>query len=199
MSKAVDGDNHSALPRREQLRLQTQDVIFKAAMVEISAVGLANMKIDTVAKKAGVTRPTIYAHFPTKEDFLRELELRTQQRALSLMQQHIGSATGLDLIHKMIDAIFELLERTPQTLRREVFGFVIRHPAKANWSENALFSFLHQSILQGQQAGDIPKGYSPEELVQISTTSIFGFLAVEAEDAEGRRKRCHQMVGLLFS
>lgn len=51
-------------PRREGL----DDAILDACFAVMSAVGYAGMSVDTVARRAGVTRPTIYRRWHGKEE-----------------------------------------------------------------------------------------------------------------------------------
>ena len=67
----------SPLPTRERQRQDTRNLIFEVALAEVAERGLGRARIGDIARKAGVTRPTIYAHFPRKEDFLRVRKGRT--------------------------------------------------------------------------------------------------------------------------
>ena len=93
------------LPTRERQRLETRDVILRAALEEIAARGLAGATIEAIARRAGVTRPTIYAHFPRKQDFLRELQSRTERVALRALRRKLAEAgSASDLVHRLADA-----------------------------------------------------------------------------------------------
>ncbi|ROS04902.1 TetR family transcriptional regulator [Sinobacterium caligoides] len=188
----------SALSKREQQRLQTRKAIFSAALEEIAEVGLSQLRIDTVAKKAGVTRPTIYANFATKEDFLRELEWQIQRRALTLMRRHAGDATGIEFVYRMLDAVFELLEQTPERLRREVFGFMLRHPAKTGWDDNEVCVFLCENIAEAQKSLELTAECSAPQLLKRIMTAAFGFVVVEVQSVEIRKESCRQMLKMLL-
>jgi len=187
------------VPTRERQRLDTRNLILEVALAEIAEVGLSQVRIEHIARKAGVTRPTIYAHFPTKEDFLRELEARSQETALAGLQKSLGEASGADLVHRLVDAVFDLLEAADPVLRREVFALIVREPAKADWSGNPLFGFVTQRFEEAQAEGEVPAKVSPVELTRIVMTALFGFLVVEAEPSKLRRRAAHQMLDLLIS
>ena len=188
----------SPLPTRERQRKDTRNLILEIASAEIAELGLSQVRIEHIAKKAGVTRPTIYSHFPTKEDFLRELESRTQERALLGLKKRLREASGATLVHRLTDAVFDLLDAEKPRLRREVFSLLLREPEKADWSENPLFGFLSDHFKEAQAQGEVPSAVTPPELTRIVMTSLFGFLAVEAEPAKTRRKAAHQMLDLLI-
>ena len=87
------------IPIRERQRQQTRDVILDVALADIADLGLSGIRIEHIARKSGVTRPTVYAHFPTREDFLRELQARTESSALLALQERLELDTGPSLLH----------------------------------------------------------------------------------------------------
>ena len=54
--------------RREQRRLTRGRVILEAAQELMEAHGYDAMTMDELAAKAGITKPTLYQHFPSKEE-----------------------------------------------------------------------------------------------------------------------------------
>jgi AcrR family transcriptional regulator len=175
------------LPTRARQRADTRNLIFRVAMEEIGEVGLAKARIEHIARKAGVTRPTFYAHFPTKEDLLRELQARTEE-----------TRDGAGLAHRVVDAIFELMGRANGVLRREAFGLMVRDPRGSDWMGSALFEFLTQEFAEAQERREIAATMRPDELTRIVMTAIFGFLVVESGPAKARRALAHRMVAMLL-
>jgi AcrR family transcriptional regulator len=135
------------LPTRERQRLETRSLILEVALAEIAEAGLAGARIEHIARKAGVTRPTIYAHFPRKEDFLLSLQAQTEEVTLRALEARLeGAVTVADLLRRMVGAIFELLGTGHPVLRREVFALIIREPQEADWIGNGLFGFVSERI-----------------------------------------------------
>jgi AcrR family transcriptional regulator len=186
------------LPTRTRQRLDTRKRILAVALAEIADVGFAAARIEHIARKAGVTRPTIYAHFPTKEDFLRELETRTQETALREIRKRLGDGGGPDFVHRLVDAVFDLLDAGDPVLLREVFALIIREPEKADWIGNPLFGFLTERFSDAQRHGDVSDTLPAPELTRVVMTSFFGFLAVESDPSSDRRRAAHLMVDLLL-
>jgi AcrR family transcriptional regulator len=56
---------------RDQRRLRTRQRIVEAAVELHSTVGPARTSYSAVARKAGVSRPTLYAYFPHEEDLFK--------------------------------------------------------------------------------------------------------------------------------
>ena len=189
---------HAPLPTRQRQRRDTRNLILEVALTEIAENGLAQARIEHIARKAGVSRPTIYAHFPRKEDFLLALQARTEAAALHAIQQRIGASGSGDLVHGLLDVIFDLLEVADPVLRRESFALMIREPQQIDWGGNALFAFLTERIEAARTRGEISVPIEPAELTRIAMTAIFGFLVVESEPLDSRRRAAHRMLDLLI-
>ncbi len=185
------------LPTRERQRRATRDLIFEAAVREISEAGLVRARIEQIARRAGVTRPTFYAHFPTKEDVLLELQARTEQSTLDALRARLGAEDGGNPVHQLVDAVFDLLESADAVLRREAFGLMVREPNDAQWPDNELFEFVRTRLDDARARGDLGDGVDAAELTRIVMTALFGFLAIDAEPVEDRRQRAHQLIELL--
>jgi len=186
------------LPTRLRQRLLTRSVILDAAIEEIAEHGLDGARIGEIARRAGVTRPTIYAHFPTRQDFLREIEVRTQTMTLVELRSRLGGTDAPDFVDRLVDALFDLMDRANPTLRREVFALVVREPESADWMGNPLFGFLTERFAGAQRRGEITSALPPADLTRIATTALFGFLAIEAEPAADRRAAAKRMIALLM-
>lgn len=190
-------DEVRPLPTRERQRQDTRERILRVALAEIAEVGFSQARIEHIARKAGVTRPTIYAHFPSKHDFLHALEARTQTRALEVIRERLSGESEVDLVHRLVDAIFDGIGSAHPVLLREVFALTVREPAKADWIGNPLFGFLTDRFADAQAAGEISSAIAAAELTRIVMTALFGFLAVEAEPLADRRRAAHRTVELI--
>ncbi len=183
---------------RERQRLQTRDVILEVALAEISELGLSGVRIEQIARKSGVTRPTVYAHFPTREDFLRELQARTESSALLALKNRLECSVGTALLHALVDALFDILGDANRNLRRESFALMLREPRPERWLGNDLFVYLSQRVGEAQERGELSRRASADELTRIVMTALFGFIVIEGNDSETRRRDAHKMLDLLI-
>jgi AcrR family transcriptional regulator len=60
----------------------TSDRILDAAFRRIAELGLSRTTVEDVAREAGLTRQTIYRYFPSKDDLVRALIMREEERFL---------------------------------------------------------------------------------------------------------------------
>ncbi len=99
--------------RREQLLDATLEAILE--------LGYGDVSIEAVARKAGVTRPVIYDHFPNLPALLRALIEREEQYALEQLDTVIPSAPSDDGDRPALPAgVRQLLQeigQRPQTWR----------------------------------------------------------------------------------
>jgi AcrR family transcriptional regulator len=193
-----DDPEDSPLPTRERQRLDTRNRIFDVAMKEIAEHGLASLRIEQVARRAGVTRPTIYAHFPSREDFLRELQRRTEESALGELRERIKKSKRASFLHRFTDATFDLLADSDTMLRRETFALILREPREEDWMGDTLFGFIEGELAKAQARGEVPDRPSARILTRITMTALFGFFVIENEGAPKRRRQAHQMLDLLI-
>jgi AcrR family transcriptional regulator len=81
------------LPKRERTRAQLVD----AAIKVFAARGVAAATIQEIAEVAGMTTGTIYNHFKTKEEVLREVALRlTTTLSVRIGQSQAGVTEGAE-------------------------------------------------------------------------------------------------------
>ncbi len=60
----------------------TSHRILDAAFQRIAELGLSRTTVEDVAREAGLTRQTIYRYFPSKDDLVRALIMREEERFL---------------------------------------------------------------------------------------------------------------------
>jgi len=189
------------VPIRQRQRQQTRDILFEVALAEIAEHGLAGVRIEHIARKSGVTRPTVYAHFPTREDFLREMQARSEEHALRFLRERLAADAeprGADLFHTLVDGLFDMAAATHEKLRRESFAQMLRSPGADRWLGDRLFAYLVECTAAGQAGGELPNEHSAEDLTRIVMTALFAFIAVEGTSEAARRRDAHQLLdGLL--
>ena len=95
---------------REQQRSATRERIFDAAIAEFRRVGFERASISEIARTAGVSRPSIYAHFPTLDHVLFELGWRL---ALQIVRRLGPETTLAGVLDRLADALIEA-----ETVRR---------------------------------------------------------------------------------
>ena len=78
------------LPRRQQNRLNRERAILDAALTVFAAQGYSGTTMDAVATEAGVTKPTLYSYFPSKESLFQAMMLGERDVMLDVFARPSG-------------------------------------------------------------------------------------------------------------
>ena len=65
----------TAVPRRQLNRMARERALLDAALRVFAACGYSGTTMDAVAAAAGLTKPTLYQYFPSKEDLFARMML----------------------------------------------------------------------------------------------------------------------------
>lgn len=117
----------TALPRRQQNRLNRERAILDAALRVFAAQGYSGTTMDAVAAGAGVTKPTLYSYFPSKEVLFQAMMLGKRDLMLDVFEHPTGNMVA-DL-HGFAWAYADTVMRPDMlSLARLIIGEVSRFP-----------------------------------------------------------------------
>lgn len=172
---------------RERQRAATRERIFEAALAEFRRSGFARANVAEIARAAGVSRPSFYAHFPTLDHVLFELAWRLMLRAV----RAIEGASGLrDALDRLADALIEAEQSVGDAaLFREMLSVFVRRPGALAFDEAEIPVLLEvvRRFEQARDAGELRAGMTPERAARLCLSGVFGhLLGVEASPAERR-------------
>ena len=109
-------------PRWRRLPEERPKQILDAALAVFADHGLADARLDDIARRAGLSKGTIYLYFPNKEELFREV-VRTSVIAF------IARA----------EALFELQRDPAQALRDWIRGYW-------SWLKSPVFPVMHRLV-----------------------------------------------------
>jgi AcrR family transcriptional regulator len=101
-------------PSRDQQREETRQKVYEAALEVFRRDGIAEARIDDIARAAGVSRGTFYFHFPTKDLVLAERLRLAERRIASLLEGSRGGTRLPALLDRVAAAIAEEWESDPK-------------------------------------------------------------------------------------
>ena len=81
-------------PRWRRLPEERPKQIMTAALAEFGERGLAAARLDDIAKRAGLSKGTIYLYFPNKEELFREMVRQTVVAQIEARERQFGESTG---------------------------------------------------------------------------------------------------------
>jgi AcrR family transcriptional regulator len=176
------------LPRRERRRRHTHRRIIAAAMAEFDRVGVAQARVEHICRAADVTRPTFYAHFPSKEDVLLELQRRAANTIADEILARLAEAASLSqVIEALVEGLFAAAGSVSPRLRREIVSFDVRERRTALWEATPLFREIRRRFDAARARGEIAPSHDSRQVTHWILVTLLGFLVGDAPDLEATR------------
>jgi len=153
-------------PRPESCR----EDILQAALRHFAHRGYAGASIQDIVDEARVTKPALYYHFPSKEALYRALVDHAHDERYRLMQE--GAARGkttADQLTEISTALFEF-SQNHQELMRLTLAATFAAPSEVPATVRKLckgkrnFDFMRAVVAAGQDAGELDRAFTAEEL-----------------------------------
>ncbi|MBV9801824.1 MAG: TetR/AcrR family transcriptional regulator [Solirubrobacterales bacterium] len=153
-------------PRIERSR----EVILRAAVQELAAVGYGGVTIESIAARAGVAKSTIYRHWPDKlaliadafetfhERMVPDLGELSVLESVAVLLRHVAEVVVDSTFSRCIPALIEGAERDPR-----VREFHHRYSAERR---EALIDLIARGIREGEISADV----DPE----LATSTLLG-------------------------
>ncbi|SFT82656.1 transcriptional regulator, TetR family [Actinopolyspora lacussalsi subsp. righensis] len=146
---------------------RNEDGILDAARECVLAVGMRRTTLTEVARRAGVSRPTVYRHWQDMRSLAADLLTRELRALLPDDEETGGNARerGLDRIVSTVAAVREhpllrkILETDPELLITYTFD-------RLGTSQREILEVFAAAIRGGQRDGSITDG-DPEELAAM--------------------------------
>jgi AcrR family transcriptional regulator len=140
----------------QELPLEARERILEAALELLSQSGLADLPMDELAAKAGVSRATLYRLFPGKTALFRELitAYSPWEPIARVLDECAPDAAPVDVIPRVAQALAEALADRSAVLLRMVFEMSRGDPDTTEGVERALQRGLPDLLryLVGQMA-----------------------------------------------
>jgi AcrR family transcriptional regulator len=186
----------AALPgRRERQVESTRARLFEAAIAEFRRAGFDRASVARIAREAGVSRPSFYFHFPTKEHVLLELQWLEERTLAERLERTRGLRQAL---HELGEGLIDWEARLGDAeLFRHMLSIYARRPAHLPIDEQPfpIVDALERHFREAAARGELRAGLDPRAAARICLTSTLGLLIGLPSDPAQRRAD----FGLLFS
>ena len=152
-------------------------------MAEFARHGFAKTSMADIARASGISRTSLYNHFPTKEDVFKALSERINTRVYNAVVAALGSRGAWDkrllgVVNARVSWVYELLHASEYG--RELINEKNRICGGAVLAANDRFESLIRDLLARQ----FPKRVDTAQLASILIQSVNGVLE-KAETKEG--------------
>lgn len=88
----------SSLSKREQNRIEREKRILRAALHVFAERGFTGASMDEIATEAGISKPTLYQYFPSKDDLFLAIMAEERDHMLASFD-HTGDAHMVAELH----------------------------------------------------------------------------------------------------
>jgi AcrR family transcriptional regulator len=107
------------MAKRKRLTAQQRRKLIEQAALDVFATrGYHGAAMDEIARRAGVTPPVVYDHFPSKLALHKRLLERTRDELLAMWREHLaGDAPAGERIPRALDAWARYVEEHPYAPR----------------------------------------------------------------------------------
>lgn len=177
---SVDGAASSGTrPANGRYRLATDEML-DAACAVFAAQGFAHANMETIAARAGTTKPTLYARFGPKERLFATVVRREHELLNQLVTAEYetgGDEPFAQRMHRWISTYFDFVRERPDGFRLTFEGE--RHAAAAAAIEEATNERIERIAALIARVSRRPVGAGP----RIVAASIVGMLRWCAREA----------------
>jgi len=118
----------TALPRRQQNRLDRERRLLDAALKVFSQSGYSGASMDSVAAEAGLSKPTLYQYFPSKQALFQAMMLGKRDLMRTAFDQPSGQGMIRDLYDFAWDYADTVMRPDMLAIARLIIGEVQRFP-----------------------------------------------------------------------
>ena len=173
------------------------DRILDAARRLVLQVGARRLSLTDVANLAGVSRPTVYRYFQSKEELIDALGKREYRRFNSAMQTALTGVSGAARLEAAIDVVATFVEDQPPGRLLDLEpGFAHEQVAQVlPMITDALLVVLRQC----SREGGLQSPASPRDLAgAVARTTLSHYVFPDA-DAKAARREIRAAAGLARS
>ncbi len=186
-------------------RQQTRDLVLDAALRLFSEHGYLGVRVEDIAKEAGVSRATFYKHFAEREQILAELFERLLGAESENESAPPNDLTGAESAEQQVvavveDAVRRMLEK--EQLARFVYSLPVRHSALLRPGARTappvfaqVTRLLERAAERGEVRGDLSVALLARHVLEAMETAMRDWAEERVDDPAGHVRL---MVGLAF-
>ncbi len=178
--------------RRDRQFDRTHARLFEAALAEFRRVGFDRASVARIARRARVSRPSFYFHFPAKEDVLLELQWRLEQRIVGSLRPEAAFDTFLN---ELVEGFIQAEETVGDSaLFRDMLGIYVRRPPALDDQPLPVLHAVTERFAEAARKGELRAGLEPARATHLFLTGVFGYLIGTPGPAASRREDLETLV-----
>lgn len=157
----------------------TQARILEAAITCVKRWGIEKVTLNDIAQEAGVTRPTVYSYFGSRDEVVRYALAQSGLAFSQELMKYVSKFATAE--ERVIEAVMYALKRLP------------KEPALALLQESSLMSFFNNYALAVPESSDIRRAIFAnilndsriaaedlEEITEVATRFLLSLLTMQS-------------------
>jgi len=162
-------------PLRERRRQMLRDEILQAAGALMHEKGYAAMSMDELANQVGISKPTLYSHFTTKEDLVVAAVSYWFDRVSEAVAADTTPRTPLQRLAFILRTVVQLqIDRgalSPRPWAPEVFQMLCQH-AEVRERLDQIDAGIKRLVHEARDNGELNLALDPVVVVRVFFTMI---------------------------
>ena len=192
---------------RERKKVQTRLDIQREAFRLFDRQGYANTTVEQIAERAGVSPPTVFNYFGSKQEILNDLLRATDERVVKeMVQLALDFEDPVDVLCHLESLVLKYeLEALPISVWRELLAMHYSGASPEQLKLNNEVLNAEVSVLLGhlQKAGMVRHDLCPDYVAQLLneflTLEFLKLVSVEPLDFDAHQLSVRRFVEVLFT
>lgn len=149
---------------KERVKALREETILEAAKELIERKGYAAMTLDELTEMVGISKPTLYLHFRSKEDVTRGVACMCLQESLDFLAGLDPEKPAADRIREFVTWAMDRRFGANSVLMQDLMNHIspIKEPGSPHAiAENELIDAVFQLLVEAQREGGIRQDLPP--------------------------------------
>lgn len=185
--------------RRPSGRDATRDAIVETALRLFDERGYVGVRVEDIAREAGVSRATFYKHFAERDEILAELFGRLIGGAVP---RDVAPAAEHDIEAHVVAILGASMSRMleEERLARFVYSLPVRHDAVLPGGAGApeVFTQVRECLTEAVDAGDLRADVPVDRVLEVLGRVFEAAMRDWAEHGVDPRRRLAELASIVF-
>lgn len=157
-----------SLSLRERQRQAREDAILEAAQSLIHSIGYEVMTMDGLAERVGISKPTLYSFFPSKEAIAVRALTRRMENTIAFLAELPGNLPAVERLQRMVGWVLERkYAQGAQPFPSSPALTVMKQNAEVRTAYERLVAAAARLVEEAKAAGDIDARLHTRVAVQM--------------------------------
>jgi AcrR family transcriptional regulator len=182
MATATKALERAPRRRQEERSAEATQRMTDAAVELLVEHGIRGTTLAAIGERAGYSRGLVTHHFGSKGGLLAHVHDAIAERWVRRVTRAGGTATGLEALLRVTDALLAFMVEEPAGLRAMyLLRYASIDPGAKYRTNVAALNREHISVLtdivrRGQRDGDIPAAHDPRVAAELFASAVDGLL-----------------------